>query len=82
MYSLEVTGRGASNEYPQYMFSPRNKKNIDTFWWKKALYQELCYFASLLLLLLMQIELRKVLIFVLSDSKLHYLVKFYYHIVA
>ena len=34
--------RGASNEYPQYMFSTRNKKNIDTFGWKKAPYQELC----------------------------------------
>ena len=29
--------RGTSNEYPQHMFSSRNKKNIDTctFWWKK-----------------------------------------------
>ena len=24
------------------MFLSRNKKNIDTFWLKKALYQELC----------------------------------------
>ena len=24
------------------MFSSRNKKNIDTFWWKKVPYQELC----------------------------------------
>ena len=27
-YSLEVPWRGASNEYPQHMFSSRNKKNI------------------------------------------------------
>ena len=27
-YSLEVPCRGASNEYPQHMFSWRNKKNI------------------------------------------------------
>ena len=28
--------RGASNEYPQHMFSWRNKKNINTFGLKKA----------------------------------------------
>ena len=27
-YSLEAPWRGASNEYPQHMFSSRNKKNI------------------------------------------------------
>ena len=27
-YSLEVPRRGASNEYPQHIFSSRNKKNI------------------------------------------------------
>ena len=27
-YSLEVPRRGASNEYPQHMFSWRNKKTI------------------------------------------------------
>ena len=27
-YSLEAPHRGASNEYPQHMFSLRNKKNI------------------------------------------------------
>ena len=27
-YSLEAPRRGASNEYPQPMFSSRNKKNI------------------------------------------------------
>ena len=27
-YSLEAPWRGASNEYPQHMFSWRNKKNI------------------------------------------------------
>ena len=25
-------GLGASDEYPQHMFSCRNKKNISTFW--------------------------------------------------
>ena len=41
-YSLEVPRRGASNEYPQHMFSLRNKKIINTFWRKKVPYQELC----------------------------------------
>ena len=40
-YSLEASRRGASNEYPQHMFSLRNKKNIDTFLLKKVPYQEL-----------------------------------------
>ena len=35
-YSLEAPWRGASNEYPQHMFSSRKKKNIGTFWWKKS----------------------------------------------
>ena len=35
--------RGASNEYPQPMFSLKNKKNTDTFWLKKAPYQEICH---------------------------------------
>ena len=39
-YSLEVPHRGASNEYPQHIFSWRNKKNIDTFQSKMALYLE------------------------------------------
>ena len=30
-YSLEVPQRGASNEYPQHMFSSRNKKDISIF---------------------------------------------------
>ena len=30
-YSLEAPPRGASNEYPQHMFSWRNKKNINIF---------------------------------------------------
>ena len=30
-YSLEAPHRGASNEYPQYTFSKRNKKNINSF---------------------------------------------------
>ena len=40
-YSLETPCRGASNGYPQHMFSLRSKK-IQTFWLKKAPYQELC----------------------------------------
>ena len=32
---LEAPRRGASNEYPQHMFSWRNKKNINTFGLKK-----------------------------------------------
>ena len=40
-YSLEAPHRGASNKYPQHMFSLKNKKNIDTFWLKKVPYQEL-----------------------------------------
>ena len=35
-YSLEAPHRGTSNEYPQHMFSSRNKKNIHTFWLKKS----------------------------------------------
>ena len=40
-YLLEVPQLGASNEYPQYMFTSRNKKIIDTFRMKKAPYLEL-----------------------------------------
>ena len=32
-----IRGRGASNEYPQSMFSWRNKKNINTFGLKKKI---------------------------------------------
>ena len=35
-YSLEAPRRGPSNEYPQHMFSSRNKKNIHTFRLKKS----------------------------------------------
>ena len=35
-YSLEAPRRGASNEYPQHIFSWRNKKNINTFGLKKS----------------------------------------------
>ena len=35
-YSLEVPQRGTSNEYPQHMFSSRNKKDISIFWMEKA----------------------------------------------
>ena len=34
-YSLEAPRRGASNEYPQHMFSWRNKKDISIFRMKK-----------------------------------------------
>ena len=33
---LLISPRGASNEYPQHMFSWRNKKNVITFELKKA----------------------------------------------
>ena len=33
-YSLEPPRRGGSNEYPQSMFSSRNKKNIRIFYLK------------------------------------------------
>ena len=36
-YSLEAPYRDPSNEYPQHMFSWRNKKNINTFGLKKGL---------------------------------------------
>ena len=41
-YSLEAPRRGASNEYPQHMFSWRNKKDISIFRMKKAPYLLLC----------------------------------------
>ena len=34
-YSLEAPRRGAANEYPHYMFSLRNKKDINIFRMKK-----------------------------------------------
>ena len=37
-YSLEAPHWGTSNEYPQLMFSSRNKKDISIFWVKKAPY--------------------------------------------
>ena len=40
-YSLEASHWGTSYEYPQYMFSWRNKKNIKTFWLIKMCYLEL-----------------------------------------
>ena len=36
-YLLEAPRRGASNEYPQHMFSWRNKKTVNTFGSKKHL---------------------------------------------
>ena len=41
-YSLEAPWQGASNEYPQHMFSWRNKKDISIFWMKKVPYLLLC----------------------------------------
>ena len=35
-YSLEAPRRGTSNEYPQHMFSLRNKKDISIFRMKKS----------------------------------------------
>ena len=35
-YSLEAPRRGASNEYPQHMFSSRNKKDISIYRMKKG----------------------------------------------
>ena len=35
-YSLEAPHRGASNEYPQHMFSLRSKKDISIFLMKKS----------------------------------------------
>ena len=42
VYSLEAPRRGASNEYPQHMFSWRNKKDISIFRVKKTPYLLLC----------------------------------------
>ena len=39
---LEAPQQGASNEYPQHMFSWRNKKDISIFSMKKAPYLLLC----------------------------------------
>ena len=41
-YSLEAPRRGTSNEYPQHMFSSRNKTDISIFRMKKAPYLLLC----------------------------------------
>ena len=41
-YSLEAPRWGASNKYPQHMFSWKNKKNINIFPEKKVPYLELC----------------------------------------
>ena len=35
-FSLEAPHQGTSNEYPQHMFSWKNKKNIDTFGLKNS----------------------------------------------
>ena len=41
-YSLEAPQWGASNEYPQHIFSRRNKQNINSFDWKKMSYLKVC----------------------------------------
>ena len=41
-YSFEASRRGASNEYPQHVFSWRNKKNISYFYKKKSPYLYFC----------------------------------------
>ena len=41
-FSLEAPHQGASNEYPQHMFSWSNKKDISIFRMKKAPYLLLC----------------------------------------
>ena len=40
------TRGGASNEYPQHMFSRRNKKNINTFGLKKSALTSAVYLVS------------------------------------
>ena len=52
-YSLEVPHWGTSNEYPQHMFSLRNKKDISSFRMKKVPY--------LLLWIISTFRLKKVL---------------------
>ena len=41
--STEAPRRGASHEYPQYMFLLRNKKDISFFQMKKEPYLLLCH---------------------------------------
>ena len=56
-YSLEAPRWGTSNEYPQNMFSWRNKKDISIFRWKKRL---ICCCANCCLLnLLLNLNSRK-----------------------
>ena len=40
-YSMVVPRQGVSNEFPQHMFTWRNKKNISSFWLKKVPHVEL-----------------------------------------
>ena len=47
-YSLEASRRGASNEYPQHVFSWSNKKDISIFLMKKAPYVLLCAYVDAL----------------------------------
>ena len=53
-YSLEAPRWGASNEYPQNMFSFKNKKDISIFGWKKCLIS--CNMTSALLVTHQQVH--------------------------
>ena len=45
--SASASGFYNSNEYPQHMFSWRNKKISNTFWLKKVPYQKLSLYLEL-----------------------------------
>ena len=70
-YSLEGPQQGASNEYPQHMFSSRNKKNISIFRMKKAPYLLLWMYedANLLTLLICSISQ---IVFLKIQQKQHF----------
>ena len=55
-YSLEVPRRGASNEYPQHMFSWRNKTDISIFSDEKKC-PICCYDLAMEILMVMEITL-------------------------
>ena len=57
-YSLEVPQWGTSNEYPQHMFSWKNKKNVSTFRLEKGACLELCPYLGLSLSVLCFMENR------------------------
>ena len=66
-YSLEAPRRGASNEYPQHMFSWINKKNIGAFQLKNAPYLEL--FFLFLLKKICCVLIRNTLLRMICDNK-------------